>query len=486
MSQQLGITVKKKDDFSEWYSQLVQKAELGDLRYNVKGFLVYLPWATRTIRKMYSKYEAEMDATGHEPLTMPSLIPERNFNLEKDHVEGFTPEVFWVTEHGQGEKFEERLALRPTSETALYPMYSLWIRSYKDLPFKRYQSCQVWRCEGKMTRPFFRAREFHWIESHNVYATHEEALAQVKEDMEITLKLLQDEFAIPAIFFKRPQWDKFAGALNTYAADALMDSGKVLQLPSTHDLGQNFAKAFGVKFVDKDGSEKHGWITCYGPAISRIYGAMIALLGDDNGLVLPFDLAPLQAVIVPILFDKSSDAVLKRCNEVKKQLEKLGLSAKVDTRDEKPGFKFHHWELKGVPIRIEVGPKDLENKQVVLCRRDIGEKTAVADKDFDNVVKDIKAGFTDNIKKKHFKKFEDRMVNAKNTADIKKGLDSGKIVRCEFCSDGLDGVPCAEVVEKECGGFVRGTRADKEEEPKGYCAICEKESKEIVYIAKSY
>jgi prolyl-tRNA synthetase len=208
-----GITAKKEEDFSEWYTQIVERAELADIRYNIKGFVCYMPWATMSIKKMYAKYEVLLEKNGHLPLIMPSLIPESNFHLEAEHVKGFTPQVFWVTESGDGEKFEERLALRPTSETALYKMYSMWIQSHRDLPFKRYQSCQVWRCEGKATRPFFRAREFHWIEAHNVFATEEEAMRQVHEDMEMTYEMLQDEFAIPIIFFQRPEWDKFPGAV---------------------------------------------------------------------------------------------------------------------------------------------------------------------------------------------------------------------------------------------------------------------------------
>ncbi len=200
-----GITVSKEEDFSAWYTELINKAELADIRYNIKGFVVYREWSTLTIRKMYKKTEDLLEAKDHLPLTMPSLIPESNFLLEAKHVKGFAPEVFWVTEAGSSGKLPERLALRPTSETALYKMYALWIRSYKDLPFKRYLSCQVWRYEGKMTRPFFRAREFHWIESHNVFATMEDAMEQVKEDMETTYQILQDECCIPIIFFQRPE-----------------------------------------------------------------------------------------------------------------------------------------------------------------------------------------------------------------------------------------------------------------------------------------
>jgi len=349
---------------------------------------------------MYSKYEKALEKTGHEPLIMPSLIPESNFKLEASHVKGFAPEVFWVTEAGNGVKFEERLALRPTSETALYKMYSLWVQSYKDLPFKRYQSCQVWRYEGKMTRPFFRGREFHWIEAHDVFSTEEDAKAQVKEDMRITYDMLEGEFAIPIIFFQRPEWDKFAGAIHTYAADALMKSGKVIQLPSTHLLGQNFSKPFGVKFKDKDGEDKYGYITCYGPAISRIYGAMIAILGDDKGLILPFDLAPVQIVVMPIIFEKSKNEVMNKCEKIKELLEQK-YDTKIDARDDvSAGFKFNEWEMKGVPIRIEVGPKDIEKKQVMIFRRDLGKKIAVLEKDIEKTIDNIAEEL-----KKHIKNF---------------------------------------------------------------------------------
>ena len=294
----IGITADKEKDFSEWFTQIIEQAELADTRYNVKGLPVYRHWAARSIRKMYHLFEDVLDRKNHEPLIFPSLIPERNFLLEKDHVAGFTPEVFWVTEHGAGEKIEEKLALRPTSETAFYFMYNKWIRSHNDLPFKRYQSCQIWRYEGKATRPFFRTREIYWIETHNAFATAEEAEQQVLEDMETTKEVLFDQLAIPHITFQRPHWDKFAGAVNTYAADALMGSGKVLQLPSTHYLGQNFSKPFDVKFMDKDNKEKFVYLTCYGIAMSRNYGALIALHGDNKGLVLPFAIALATAFFI--------------------------------------------------------------------------------------------------------------------------------------------------------------------------------------------
>ena len=480
----LGITVSKDKEFSEWFTQLMQKAELADVRYKLKGFPVYREWATISMKKMYRILEAILERKGHLPLTFPTLIPEELLKKESEHIEGFTPEVFWVTEHGDGEKFEEKMALRPTSETAFYSMYSLWIRSYNDLPYKRYQSCSVFRHETKMTRPFFRTREFYWIEAHDAFATEKDALAQVKEDMETTYEFMNNTLAMPHIFFQRPEWDKFPGAVHTYAADALMGSGKVLQLPSTHLLGQNFSKPFDVKFVDEKGDEKYCHITCYGPAISRIYGALIALHSDDKGLILPWDIAPVHVVIVPIIFEDSKDKVMKKVSEVKEKLKDY--SVKVDDRNYSAGYKFNEWELKGVPIRIEIGPKDLQNKTITVFRRDLNSKSQVKEAEILNEVKKIEKEFTKNLLKKTSSDFEKNVVNAKTQSEVRKGIEASKIVRASFCSIDMDGAKCAGVVEKELGAFVRGIRVDKKEKPDSSCVICGKPAKAVVYIAKSY
>jgi prolyl-tRNA synthetase len=434
---------------------------------------------------MYRKTEDLLEKKGHLPLTMPSLIPESNFLLEADHVKGFAPEVFWVTEAGSSGKLAERLALRPTSETALYKMYSMWLRSYKDLPFKRYLSCQVWRYEGKATRPFFRGREFHWIESHNVFATMEEAMEQVKEDMESTYQILQDECCIPLIFFQRPEWDKFAGAVHTYAADALMGSGKVLQLPSTHLLGQNFSKPFNVKFVDTDGEEKYGYQTCYGPSQSRNYGGMIAYLGDDKGLVLPFDLAPVQIIIIPIIYKGKEQIVLKKAREIENQFKDKYL-VKLDDSDDSTGNKFYYWELKGVPLRIEIGPKDIEKGQVVIVKRHDGQKFFVKENDLIEFIDDLADNYTKEIKEKSLVDFESQIEVAYEKDAALEAINNGKIVCCGFCSIDFDGEHCAEIVEKDIGGLVRGKRIEGEKHEFASCIICNKPATCTVYIAKSY
>lgn len=481
---ELGIQVKKNENFSEWYTELINKAELADIRYNVRGFVVYRTWATQTIKKMYDKYEKTLEEHGHKPLIMPSVIPEKNFELEAEHVEGFSPEVFWITRAGDKE-LEEKLALRPTSETALYQMYSLWIRSYNDLPFKRYQSCQVWRNEST-SRPFLRGREFHWIEAHNVFANKEDALKQVREDMRVTKKMLEQEFAIPIMFFQRPQWDKFAGAVNTYAADALTASGRVIQLPSTHYLGTRFSEAFNVKYTDEEGEERLGHITCYGPAISRIYGAMIAILGDDQGLVLPFELAPLQVVIVPIPYKGEEKKILKKCEEIKKMLEKHYTVRIDDDESTSPGEKFNHWEMKGVPIRVEVGPKDLKKKQAAVKSRIEDKRHFVKTKKLKSFVDDMAEKFTEKLRKKHDKKFSARIKKTTEFKQIQDILNQDKIVCTGFCSLGEDGLKCAEKLEKNTSGTIRGKKIRGERNKFKKCVVCGKPAKETVYVARSY
>jgi prolyl-tRNA synthetase len=313
----------------------------------------------------------------------------------------------------------------------------------------------------------------------------EGAMEQVKEDMEMTYQMLQDEFGIPIIFFERPQWDKFPGAIATYAADALMGSGKVLQLPSTHLLGQNFAKPFNVKFIDKNGQEEYGYQTCYGPAISRIYGAMIAYLGDDKGLILPFDLAPIQIIIIPILFKGKVSIVLDKAREVFEKLKERFI-VKIDERDETVGSKFYYWELRGVPIRIEIGPKDIEREQFVIIKRYDSKKFIVKEKELEKKINEITQNYTKEIKKKSLIDFESQIELCYEIDSAKEAIEQGKIVCCGFCSITLDAYHCAEIVEKEIGGFVRGKRVDDEKNEFSTCLICGKPAGCTVYIARSY
>ena len=485
LQKDLGITVKKSENFSEWYTQVLKKAELADIRFNVKGFLVHMPWSVGAMKLMYRAFEEELEKSGHQPLMLPSVIPESNFEREKKHAK-FKAEVFWITEVGsEKRKLEERLALRPTSETAFYQMYSLWVRSWRDLPMKRYQSCQVWRHETKATRPFIRGREFWWIEAHDAFATREEAEAQVKEDAEITERVMHKLFGIPFLFFQRPEHDKFQGAVHTYAADTVMPDGKVLQLPSTHFLGQNFAKAFDIKFVDEDGEEKHVWQTCYGPAIWRIFGAIVAIHGDDKGLILPPEVAPIQVVVIPIFFKGKEQVVLKKAKSIERAIVNGGVRAKVDEVEEHtPGWKYNYWELKGTPLRIEIGPRDVEKGQVILVRRDTGDKMTVKGEELLEKIRKVLVDIQGNLMRRADESFKMKISEAKNVKELKNWLEKkGGLVRVNWCGE----EECADLIKSETGGGeIKGTLFGKEEKPSGKCIRCENKAKQVVYIGKTF
>jgi len=475
-----GLTVKKSENFSEWFTEIIQKAELADIRFNVKGFLVFQPSSVLVMEKMYNCMEGALRKKGHKPYWFPTVIPESNFKKEANHVAGFTPQVFWVT-HGGDKELEERLALRPTSETAFYQMFALWIRSYKDLPFKTYQRAQVFRYETKATRPFLRSREFHWIETHCAFATSEDALKQVHEDMKISNEVLHDKFGLPFIIFERPDWDVFPGASRTFAADVLNPDGKVIQQPSTHMIKQDFAKAFDIKYKDKDGIDKFVYTTCYGPSISRIFASVVIIHGDDKGLRFPWDIASHHVAIVPIGND---DKLLAKARELEEKLSSF-CDVIIDASDKSPGEKFNLWELKGVPIRIDLGEKELESKKLSLFRRDLNKKESVSEKDIVKHIQSIKEEFTANLIKESDKVFTNKIVDARTLDSMKKLIESGNIVRCGFCSVALDGKKCAEIVEEKTGAEVRGTNLI-EEKAEGNCIVCGKPAKCVVYVARSY
>ena len=475
----------RKGNFSEWYTEITKEAQLCDLRYNVKGFVVFMPWSVASMKKMYSIYERELERTGHKPAWFPALIPESNFHKESQHVEGFTPQVFWVEKAGD-HVLEERLALRPTSETAMYQMYSLWIQGKSDLPLKIYHQAQVWRYETKATRPFIRSREFYWIESHDAFATRAEAEAQVKEDMQMSQNVIFGEFGVPFIFFERPQWDKFPGALSTYAADCMMPDGRVLQLPSTHLLGQNFAKAFDVKFLNEKGEKEYCWQTCYGPAISRIYAAIISVHGDDAGLVLPFELAPTQAIVVPIPKKGSEGAVEKKAREIAAMLSEAGVRAEADFSGNTPGFKYNHWEMKGVPFRVEIGAREAESGELTVVRRDSKAKSKVKQAELASFIQKEGAAQLSDLKKKSQATFDATLSNASTMQELSAELGKGKLVAVPFCSTEKEGKACADIVKEKTSGDVRGVRFGAIEKPGGNCIVCGKKASVVVYIASQY
>ena len=481
MAEEKGLKVKKEKKFSRWYSEILDKAEITDLRYDVKGFVVIRPWGAMIIENMYSIYEEALQKKGHQPSFFPLIIPEKNFKKESTHVEGFAPAVFWL-EKIRG---ENRLALRPTSETAFYQMYSLWIRSHRDLPLKLYQRANVYRYETKATRPLIRSREFYWIETHDAFATKEEAEKQVQEDIKTTDEVMHQKFGVPFLAMKRPEWDKFAGAVYTIGSDVLMPDGRLIQQPSTHLFGQTFSKAFNIKFRDKNGKEEYVWQTSYGPAISRILASVISIHGDDNGLIIPFCLSPIQVIIIPVFSKKNKNKVLEESEKIMKKLESLNIKTKIDLSEKRPGEKYHEGELKGIPFRLEIGEKEIENKKLTLFTRDIMKKEVISTDELPKL-KELGKEFDMRLKNKADKFMKDKIIKCKTKEEIKKTILNKKIAKVNFCSIEKDGEKCAEYIEKKINAEIRGVMADEKEKPVGKCVICDKNAKEVVYVGRSY
>ncbi len=476
----------KKADFYEWFLNVLEEGEFVDQRYPAKGFVVHRPNAAITEKKIYDMLETELEKEGHGRSMFPSVVLKSFFEKEAEHAEGFAPEVFWL-EPIKGES-GEKLALRPTSETIMYYMYSLWIRSYRDLPMKLYQSCQIWRLDTKATKALLRDREFYWIEAHDVFRTEEEARERVELDEKLIERTVWQKMGIPFFFFRRPEWDKFPGANATYAFETLAPDGKALQFGTTHNLGQKFSKTFGIEYLDEDGEKKMPYQTCFGPGVSRIFASLLAVHGDDKGAVLPFEVAPVQIVIVPILF-KGQESVMKKAEEVYGLLSEQ-FRVVLDDSDKTPGNKYYHWELRGVPLRIEIGPRDVEKNAVTLVARDTGEKKQVSEKGLLDTVREEAGRMLERMKEKAKKDFDSRVAEAATLEELGEKLDKVKgFVKVPFCDiDSFSALPCADKIGEKFKAFVRGVPAHNPEKPVAgsKCVVCGKPAKHIVYVSRSY
>ena len=386
------------ENFSEWYGNILERAEIYDLRYPIKGCGVYLPYGFKIRRYAFEIIRNMLDETEHDEALFPMLIPEDLLAKEGEHIKGFEDEVYWVT-HGGTTPLDVKLALRPTSETPIYYMMKLWMKVHTDLPIKVYQIVNTFRYETKHTRPLIRLREIMTFkEAHTAHATKEDAENQVKEAITI-YKNFFDELGIPTIISKRPEWDKFPGAEYTMAFDTIFPDGKTMQIGTVHNLGQNFAKTFELEFETADGGKDYAYQTCYGIS-DRVIASIIALHGDEKGLILPPNVAPIQIVIVPLLFKGKEEIAMNKAKEIYKILKEKGFRVKLDDRDIRPGRKFNDWELRGVPLRIELGPRDIENKKITLYRRDTGEKFQMDEDDLLNEINGIMASISATIKEK--------------------------------------------------------------------------------------
>jgi len=479
MSEQEGITVKKSDDFPEWYTQVVQKAELADYA-PVQGCMVIRPNGYAIWENMKETLDQEFKKLGVRNSYFPQFIPESFLKKEAEHFQGFVPECAWVT-IGGGKELGEKLAIRPTSETIIYSMFSKWIRSWRDLPLKVNQWCNIVRWESS-TKFFVRTTEFLWQEGHTAHEAMEEADKMMMDVLKVYQRFIEDYLAIPVLVGKKTDKEKFAGALTTTTVEALMPDGRAIQMGTSHNLGQNFSKVFDMKFLDKDEKEKFVWNTSWGVS-TRMVGALIMAHGDDKGLIMPPKIAHTHVVIIPIFYKSTEKKkVLKKADDIKKKLEK-GLKVVLDDRTEyTPGWKFNEWELKGIPLRIEIGPKDIHKRQVVVVRRDDGKKIVIKENQLTKKIGQLLVDIQKNLFKKAKNFLNYHITTVKTYQEFKEVLDNkGGFLRTSWCSNH----ECEEKIKEETGATIR-TIPFKKEKTFSDCIYCGKKAKEVVYFAKAY
>jgi prolyl-tRNA synthetase len=469
----------QSQDYSQWYLDVILKAQMMDYS-PVKGCMVIRPYGYTLWENMQQGLDRRIKATGHKNAYFPLFIPESLLQKEADHVEGFAPEVAWVTHAGK-EKLAERLLVRPTSETIICEMYSRWIQSYRDLPVLINQWCNVVRWE-KVTRPFLRTSEFLWQEGHTAHRNEEEAEEETLKMLEVYRDFVETDLAIPVLTGKKTENEKFAGSLRTYCIEALMTDGKALQAGTSHNLGTHFAKVFDITYLDSDGELKHVWQTSWGVS-TRLIGAIIMVHGDDRGLVMPPKVAPTQVILVPIAPKKARETVLPQATLLYEELRDADIRIEMDDREEySPGWKFNEWEMKGVPLRIEVGPRDLEAGQAVLARRDTGEKETVALAD----LKDRVTVLLGEIQANMFEKAKTfRAENTYRTDDyeeFKKIIEEKRgLLLSRWCGDS----DCEQAIKEDTKATIRCLPFDMEIEP-GKCLRCGTQSTKLAYFARAY
>lgn len=470
---------KRSEDFSKWYTDVIKRAELADYS-PVKGMMVIRPYGYEIWELLQKNLDKMFKDTGHKNGYFPMLIPENLLRKEAEHVEGFAPEVAWVT-HGGNEPLEEKLAVRPTSEAIICSMYSKWISSWRDLPVLINQWANVVRWE-KVTRPFLRTTEFLWQEGHTVHATKEEALEETLKILNIYKTLAEVFLAIPVISGLKSENEKFAGAEQTYAIEALMPDGKSLQAGTSHNLGQNFSKAFNIRFENKDQKLEYGWQTSWGVS-TRLIGALIMVHGDDSGLILPPRVAPIEAVIVPISRGNWKETILPTAEEMRKKLSSAGFRIYLDDRDTyTPGWKFSEWEMRGVPVRIEIGPKDIEKGQAVLVNRLNREKSFIKLENISSSLEELLGQIHKDLfeRAKNFR--EQNTRDGEQFEDLVKIIENNRgFVRSGWCGKSK----CEELVKEKTAATIR-VILDKKVSGFERCVVCGKDAENTVIFAKSY
>lgn len=474
-----GITVLKEDNMSEWYEQVCLKSDLVEFS-TVKGCVVIKP-------RGYSIWQAiqkHFEETINEPLGVqnayfPLFIPESFFKKEAEHAEGFSPEVAWIDKDVTGEG--ERLAIRPTSETIMYDSYSRWIRSYKDLPLKINQWCNVVRWETKATRLFLRSREFLWQEGHNVYETEEECEKETVEIIKRYKALAEDLLCIPVLAGRKSEKEKFAGAVHTYTIEGFMPDGKALQCGTSHNLGQGFGKAFGIEFLGRDEKKHIPFQNSWGVS-TRLIGGLVMTHSDDRGLVLPPKVAKNKVVIIPLLFKQGKEEVVSKAKEIFDELSEFN-PILDDSEEYSPGYKYAEYELKGIPLRIEIGPRDLENGQVILKTRIGDEKISVPISEIKNKVSELLDDMQKELLERARNKMNSLIIETSDWQDFEKAIEDKKFVRTKWCGDS----ECEEWIKAKTGASTRCVPLeDISKKVSGKCVHCDKPAKEIMYFSKSY
>lgn len=463
------------DDFSQWYTDVVRKADL--MAYSsVKGCMIIRPYGYAIWELIQKELDRRFKETGHENVYMPMFIPESLLQKEKEHVEGFAPEVAWVT-HGGDEELAERLCVRPTSETLFCDHYKDIIHSYRDLPKLYNQWCSVVRWE-KTTRPFLRSSEFLWQEGHTVHATLEEAQEETIRMLNIYASFCRDFLAIPVIKGQKTEKEKFAGAKATYTIESLMHDGKALQSGTSHNFGDGFARAFGIQYLDKDNQLKYAYQTSWGVS-TRLIGAIIMVHGDDSGLILPPKVAPIQLAIIPV--QQHTPGVLDKAYELRERLSKI-CRVKVDDSDKMPGWKFAEYEMRGVPLRLEVGPKDIQKNQVVLVKRENREKLFVSMNELEEKLPLIFDDIQKSLYSKALAHREARTFKAETLDEMESILDTNPgFIKAMWCGD----EKCENAIKERIAATARCIPFEQEK-ISDKCVCCGKEAKQLVYWGRAY
>ncbi len=460
-------------DFPQWYTDVVLKTKLVDYG-PVKGTMVIRPYGYSIWENIQRELNARFKKRGVENAYFPLLIPMSFFTKEAEHVEGFAPEVAVVT-HAGGEELSEPLAIRPTSETIIGTMMSKWVQSYRDLPLKVNQWCNVMRWE-KTTRPFLRTSEFLWQEGHTAHSSAEEAQEETLGMLATYKEFMESCLAIPVLTGRKTEKERFAGALETYTMEAMMKDGKSLQSGTSHYLGQKFATAFDIKYLGNEGTLQTAYTTSWGVS-TRLIGAVIMTHGDERGLVLPPVVAPVQCVIVPIAARKGG--VIEKCEELKAELEKAGVRVTLDATDNSPGWKFNEWEMKGVPVRIELGPRDIEGGKMLCARRDTLEKLEMPLENAADSVKALLATIQKDMLEAARVRRDSKIIYADDMAGILTGVDGGNFVKAGWCGCR----ECEDKIKEQTGATAR---VYAEGESAENCAVCGKKAEHVIVYARAY